>query len=412
MVKEANKSNELKNRKIFKYKNLIPLWIAVFIDILGFSLIFPMAGFFQDLFNTTPVMIGLVFSVNAMFGFVFGPILGKLSDKFGRRPLLLISQIGTVIAFLMFAFSNSLEMLFISRMVDGIFGGNFPIAKAIISDVVPPKDRGIQMANVGVAHVLASLIGPGIGGILFTIGGILLPGLFAAGLSVFTIIITLILLKETWPKEMRIQNHQMKIHVDVKIRKNKNALFFLILFGFHSISFMTVMSSISFFGAIVLNLQPLDISIILMLSGLVRTGIRFTVFKPTIIKLGEGNAIRFGLTIFLICFFLLGFSPNVLMLFILMMFVSFAASLTRGPLNSMISLTVSPQIQGKINGLSTSLDSIAQIIGPLLATFILQFFMPYWLGIVVAAIALPPFLMAFQKLELKKYIGPNQEKVY
>jgi MFS family permease len=388
----------------------MPLWIAVFIDILGFTLIFPMAPYFAELFNSSTFMIGLVFSVNAMFGFIFGPILGKLSDKYGRRPLLLISQMGTCIGFILLAFSNTLEMLFFSRMIDGIFGGNFPIAKAIVSDDVPPKDRGIQMANIGIAHVLASLFGPGVGGILFTIGGgILLPGLFAAGLSVLTMILTIIFLNETWPKEKRREHLNVKQHLDIKIRKNKNAIFFLTLFGFHSTSFMIMMASISFFGKIVFNLNPLEISIILMIGGLVRTLIRFTLFKPTVRRLGEANAIRVGLTMFLICFSIIGFSVNVIMFLVLLIFISFAASLTRGPLNSKISQTVSPKVQGKINGLSSSLDSFAQIMGPLIGTFILQFFMPYWLGIVVASIAFPPVIMAFQKIELKVYQPSKQE---
>jgi MFS family permease len=389
---------ENNNRKIFKYRMLTPLWIAIFIDVLGFTILFPMVGFFSDLFNTSMTMIGLIFSINAMFGFIFGPILAKLSDKYGRRPLLLISQFGTCFAFILTAFSNSLWMLFLARMIDGMFGGNFPIAKAIISDKVPPKDRGIQMANVGIAHVLASLIGPGIGGVLFTWFGLLGPGLFAAGLTVITIIVTLVMLEETWPKEKRIQPHESKIEVVFKIRDNKSALFILVLWGFHTTSFTIVMSSLSFFSASVLNLTPIDISILFMTSGIFRAGIRFTLFKPTIKKLGEDNAIRLGLAIFLVSFFLVGFSTNIFSLFLLFMFISFAASLTRGPMNSKISQTVSPKEQGKINGLSSALDSIAQIIGPLLGPFILDSLPPYWLGIVVAIIAFPALVMSFQKI--------------
>ena len=388
---------ENNNRKLFKYRTLTPLWIAIFIDVLGFTLFFPMVGFFSELFNTSMTMIGLIFSANAMFGFFFGPILAKLSDKYGRRPLLLISQFGTCLAFILTAFSNTLWMLFLARMIDGIFGGNFPIAKAIISDKVPPKDRGIQMANVGIAHVLASLIGPAIGGVLFTWFGLLGPGLFAAGLTVITIIVTLAMLEETWPKEKRIQPHESKFEVLPKIRDNKSALYILALWGFHTISFTTVMSSLSFFSVSVLDLTPIDISILFMTSGIFRTGIRFTLFKPTIRKLGEDNAIRLGLAIFLICFFLLGFSTNIFVLFILMMFISFAASLTRGPMLSKITQTASPQEQGKINGLSSSLDSMAQILGLLIGPFILDTLPPYWLGITVAIIAFPPFVMAFQK---------------
>ncbi|MCJ7647787.1 MAG: MFS transporter, partial [Candidatus Lokiarchaeota archaeon] len=251
----------LNEKKLFKYRNLTPLWISVFIDIIGFSLILPLAFFLAEDYKTSIFMIGLVLSINAMFGFIFGPILGKLSDKYGRRPLLLISQFGTFIGFIVLAFSNTLELLIISRIIDGIFGGNFPIAKAIVSDVVPPKDRGIQMANIGIAHVLASLIGPGLGGIFYLIGGIFLPGIFAAGLSVFTMIITILMLKESWPKERRVESHKFSLENNEKIRNNKNALFLLTLFGFHSVSFMIMMTSISFFGRIVLKLELLEISL-------------------------------------------------------------------------------------------------------------------------------------------------------
>ncbi|MHA1471525.1 MAG: MFS transporter [Promethearchaeota archaeon] len=395
---------ENNNKKLFKYRMLAPLWIAVFIDVLGFTILFPLVGFFGELFDTSDIVIGLIFSVNAMFGFVFGPILSKLSDKYGRRPLLLISQFGTLLAFILTAISSSLWMLIIARMVDGMFGGNFPIAKAIISDKVPPKDRGIQMANVGIAHVLASLIGPAIGGIFFTLFGLLGPGLFAAGLTVITILLTTIMLEETWPKEKRLQNQVDRTEIPMKVRENKNAIFMLVLWAFHTISFTIVMTSMSFFSVNVLNLSVLDVSFVFMISGIFRAGVRFTLFKPAIKKLGEINAIRVGLVIFVVSFFLLGFSSNVVVIIIIFMFVSFAASLTRGPMNSKISQTASPKIQGKINGISSGLDSIAQIIGPIAGSFIISTLPPYWLGIIVAMIAIPAMVMSFQKIDEKKYI--------
>ena len=390
---------ENNNKKFFKYRMLAPLWIAIFIDVLGFSILMPLVGFFSGLFETDIFVIGVIFSVNAMFGFVFGPILSKLSDKYGRKPLLLISQFGTLLAFVLTAYSSSLWMLVIARMIDGMFGGNFPIAKAIISDSVPPKDRGIQMANVGIAHVLASLIGPGIGGFLFAFFDLLGPSLFAAGLTV----ITIVMLKETWPPEKRLQPQRSKIEVTMKVRENKNALFMLILWGFHTISFMIVMSSMSFFSVEILNFSILDVSYVFMISGIFRAGVRFTLFKPAIKKLGETNAIRVGLVIFVVSFFLLGFSTDAFMLIFIFLFVSFAASLTRGPMNSKISQTASPKIQGKINGLSSGLDSVAQIIGPIAGTLIILTLPPYWLGIIVALIALPAMVMSFQKIEKKKY---------
>jgi len=392
---------------IFKYPNLSPLWIAVFIDIIGFSMILPMAPFIAESFSIPIFIMGIILSINAIFSFVFGPILGKLSDKYGRRPLLLISQAGTFTGFILLAFSDSIWLLIISRVIDGIFGGNFPIAKAIIGDVVPPKDRSIQMANIGVAHVLASLIGPGMGGILFSIGGLLLPGLFAAGLSLFTMIITIFILGETWPKETRELNLELRKEIVIQIRKNKGAMWYLILWGFHTASFMIAMASLSFFAQIVFGINAFEIGILLMISGIFRAIVRFTLFKPTINKFGENNAIKLGLTMFLISFFLVGFSINLVMFFIMIMIISFAASLTRGPLNSKISQSVSPMEQGKINGYSSGLDSFAQIVGPLLGTFMLNFFAPYFLSFLISSIALVPFLMGFKTIQLKKYEMPK-----
>jgi len=146
-------SNTIKKAK---YPELTPLWIGLFVDILGFYIIIPFLATFIEVFNTTPFMIGLVLAANAVFTLVSAPIWGRLSDQFGRKPILIISQMGTFAAFLILAFSNTIELLFLSRIVDGIFGGNFPMVKAIISDRVKPKDRGLQMTNVGVVHVLSS----------------------------------------------------------------------------------------------------------------------------------------------------------------------------------------------------------------------------------------------------------------
>jgi MFS family permease len=410
--KTSNNIKSSANKKIFKYRTLSPLWIAVFIDIIGFSMILPMAPFIAKDFGIEIFLMGIALSVNAMFSLIFGPILGKLSDRYGRKPLLLISQAGTFVGFLMLAFSNSIWMIILSRIVDGIFGGNFPIAKAIIGDEVPPKDRSIQMANIGVAHVLASLIGPGLGGTLYSIGGIMLPGLFAAGLSLFTMIITVFILKETWPKSKREQYHDVKTKVVVKIRKNKEAMYYLTVFGFHTASFMIAMSSLSFFAEIVFGLESFEIGLLLMISGIFRALIRFTLFKPVINRFGENNALLLGLGMFLISFLIVGFSISVIMFFILILIISFAASLTRGPLNSKISQSVSPREQGKINGYSSGLDSFAQIIGPLIGTFMLNFFAPFFLSFVLGSIALIPFLMGFKKIEKKKNRITNQELIF
>ncbi|MFX1237539.1 MAG: MFS transporter [Promethearchaeota archaeon] len=408
----------LNNKKIFKYKELTPLWIAVFIDILGLTIILPLAPYLgkeflpmMDDFSRAFVM-GIMLAVNAMVSAFFGPLLGKLSDKYGRRVVLLISQFGTLLAFVMLAFSSSLEMLIISRIIDGLFGGNFPVAKAIIGDVVPHRDRGIQMANVGTAHVLSSLFGPALGGILSEIsinmglGGLFLPGMFAAGLTIITMVLTLIILKETWPKSKRLEHHGEKKNLKLKIRKNKKALFYLAVWGFHTSVFMISIASISWFGNYVFRLTRAEVGLLMTFSGILRALVRFTVFKPTVSKLGENLSIKVGLGLFVLSFIMIGLAYELVIFIIAIMILSFAASLTRGLLNSKISRSVSPKEQGKINGLSSGLESTAQIIGPivgptLLGLYAIDVIDLYFIGLFMAVLGIIPFFMTLNSNNMR-----------
>ncbi|MFX1451938.1 MAG: MFS transporter [Promethearchaeota archaeon] len=430
---------DLKIVKI-KYPGLFPLWIAIFIDILGFTLIIPFLPFFikeltipipelKPLFDAIPysadlaLMVGLALSTNAVFGFFFGPLLGSLSDKYGRRPLLLISQFGTLAAFVMLAFSTSYEMVLISRIIDGVFGGNFPIAKAVIGDVVPPKRRAPQMANVGVAHVLSSLFGPAMGGFLFTKWGIIAPGLFSAFLSLITIIVTFLYLEESAPVKRQYQSKKENIVQNIpykptsiesepknqSIWKNGLAIFLLIQWAFHTISFMVYISNISLYAAIKLNMQPDEIGLYMSLSAIARLIIRFYVFEPTLKKLGDKRTSQIGLICFVIAFSALAFVQDFIQFLLVLMLVSYAASCTRGVLISFQSRSVSPKEQGKMGGLNTSLDNLAQMIGPLLGSFILGTFGSTWFALLATLLAITAFSMSFRPIVFQHEAEPSQK---
>jgi len=401
-----SKWKETKIDRVVSYPRLFPLWAAVFIDILGYYLIIPFLPSFIEIYNTTPWVIGIIIAINAVFTLFFAPLWGRLSDSYGRKPMLLISQFGTLSAFLMLAFSNSLLLIFLSRIIDGIFGGNFPICKAIISDVVPPKDRGVQMANIGVAHVLSSLIGPGLGGILFSLGGILYPGMLASILSLTTIILTIILLEESWPKDLR-ERDKKEEHKDISILKDKNAIYLLILWGFHTISFTLLMSNMSLFLSSILGLVAFEIGLILMISGVFRAITRFAFFKPVLRKIGEKNMILMGLALFVAMFSIIGLFENSIIVMVLLIFISFAAASVRGNLLSVISQTVSRKIQGRINSYTTSLDSVAQIIGPIIGGAIFDLSVQgiihqYWWSIIMAIIGAIALIMFYFKYKISR----------
>ena len=439
------------------YPQLTPLWIAVFIDILGFSLLIPFLPFFSQEYGAPPWQIGLLLSTNALFGFVSGPIWGALSDVRGRKPMLLISQVGTLIAFIMLAFSSNLTMLFISRVVDGIFGGNVPIAKAMVGDVAAPKDRSKEMSNIGVAHVLSSLIGPGLGGVLSQ-WGIIAPGLFSAALTCVTIVVTIIYLKESNPVAKRSPSQQALVPEPGKlglgkrfpakgdvaelpstglssaglssaglpsaglpsaglpsaglqpaglpvahesIWKNGTARHLLLQWGFHTFSFMLYISCVSLFAYLKLGLDAAQVGRLLMLAGIVRVFIRFVIFIPLLKWLGDRKTSLVGLMTFVIVFPLLGLVENQVQFAAVLCVVSFAASCTRSILTGFLSRSVKPTELGRAMGLSTSLDSFARIIGPVVGGFILGS-LPLWMyGGLAGIFALGALLMHFRPIEFE-----------
>ena len=174
----------------------------VFIDLLGYSLILPLLPYIADRFSATPTQVGLLLTANALAQMIAAPTIGRLSDRWGRRPMLIISVAGTFGAFLLFAFANSLEMLFISRILDGLLGGNTALARAYITDITDNENRSRGLGLIGAAFGLGFIIGPFTGGQLSRLGYIV-PGLAAAALSFLNLLAVLFWIPESLTDEQR-----------------------------------------------------------------------------------------------------------------------------------------------------------------------------------------------------------------
>ncbi|MCJ7695767.1 MAG: MFS transporter, partial [Anaerolineaceae bacterium] len=172
-------------------KQLILIFIFVFLDLLGYSLILPLLPFYASDFGATIALVGLLGTVNGLGQLIAAPIIGRLSDRYGRRPLLIISIAGTILGFLLLGFAQNLWMVFISRAVDGLLGGNTALARAYITDITEPKDRSKSLGLIGAAFGLGFIIGPVMGGVLSQFG-LNVPALVAAALSILSLIAVLI----------------------------------------------------------------------------------------------------------------------------------------------------------------------------------------------------------------------------
>src|SRR6266852_4377251 len=190
-----------------KRSPLLVIFITIFIDLVGFGIVMPVLPFYVEgtRFNATPRTVGLLFASYSIMQLIFSPILGRLSDKHGRRPVLLISIIGTGIGFLILGFATTLWMLFVGRILDGITGGNISTAQAYIADITTKEDRAKGMGLVGAAFGLGFIFGPAIGGILSR-WGIAVPFLFAAGLCFANATLLYFTLPETVTRDHPARN--------------------------------------------------------------------------------------------------------------------------------------------------------------------------------------------------------------
>ncbi len=156
---------------------------VVLLDLLGFGILIPQLGVYGTTFNGSPFVVGLLLSVYSLMQLIFAPLLGWASDRYGRRPVLLYSLAGSLAGYLLFAFAQSLPLLFLARIIDGASGGNISTAQAYVADVTTPENRAKGMGMVGAAFGLGFVLGPAVGGVLGHWGGNLAIGLFAAALS-------------------------------------------------------------------------------------------------------------------------------------------------------------------------------------------------------------------------------------
>lgn len=399
-------------KRFVLYPKLTPLWVAVFVDILGFSIILPYLPFFMKEYNSSPLIIGLLLSSNAIFGFFFGPILGRLSDKYGRKPLLLISQVGTLAGFIVLTFSRNIEMLFIARIIDGIFGGQFPISRAVIGDIVPPNERPKQMTNIGITFTLAFLVGPAAGGFL-SVFGIMGPGILASILASFTIIITALYLEESLPIKSNnltkiIKNHDSSPITIINNNNEKNApsiwnnkqTFTLLLqYSFLAVAAGVFQTTFSLFGDIRLNLNAQTIGLLLSAMGIFQVVFRAFFFNKIRNNLGDPKTAMLGLGSYILSYFLLGFVFEVWQLLIILFYISFSGATSRGITIGFVSRSVDFRNQGKIMGLSTSLDNISQILGPIIGGILLSLSNTTLFGLTLSLLSIIPFLLSFKVLK-------------
>lgn len=355
-----------------------PIFMIVFVDVLGLGIIIPVMPLFaQDQMGASAWQITLMTSIFFTAQFFASPVLGRLSDRYGRRPILILSQAGTLTALLLNGFAPALIFLYISRVVDGITGGNITVAQAYLSDVTDVSSRTRSMGLINAAFSLGFIFGPAFGGEVAALFGPRVPFFCAAVLSFTTIMLSTFLLPESLPRERRKREGDAakltpKRNSWALLRMPAVIVILLIAFGsqFSFFSFQTVFvlwAGKMLFPEGTQQYVTQSVAIIFTLLGICGIITQVWLVGPLNRRFGEvrlalgGNAAR------MIAFGTLAISPTLVAVGVMIPFNSIGGGVSLPAIIALLTFAAPPNERGGVIGLNQSASALGAVLGPLLA---------------------------------------------
>ncbi len=372
-------------------KRLIPIFIVVFVDILGFSIILPLLPYYVSKIDSPDSSVGPLIASYSICQFIAAPILGNLSDRYGRRPILLYSQFGSFLGFILMGLAmhlpNPLAWLFAGRMIDGLSGGNLTVAQAYISDITEPRERAkIFGMIIGVSFGLGFTIGPGLGATIAYRYGYDISAYLAAFFSLSSIIATYFLLPETQHQRDETRTRGLAMYTRVldylRIPELKPLL---AVFFFLSLPFTIYTTMFALFAKNQLGFNQKEAGYFLALVGLLGVIWQGGIIGPIVKRFGEYKSLMIGLIASAIGLYYVVAVDVWWKLIFVAIFFSFGHSVSRPSLTSIIAQAAPPNRRGGVFGAMTSIESVSRIIGPLLGGWIVAT-QPSWLGWVGGAL--------------------------
>jgi MFS family permease len=379
---------------------LVPIFLTVLVDVLGLTLMLPLLPFYALHFGASPFVVTILGASYAACQLVAGPFLGRLSDRVGRKPVLLVSQLGTLAAFLLIGGASALWMLFVGRIVDGLTAGNLSIAQAYISDVTRPENRTRAFGFIGISFGVGFLIGPAISGLLAHRYGFAAPAYGAAGLSFLSIVLNVALL----PGKAELDRLKAEHGASPSYRSTPQAgpertlafgTFFsraeprrrLLQFFLYTTSFAVLTGGLALFLRERFDFDVKAVGYVFMVSGFVGALIQGGLIGRLVKQLGEGRLALLGFATMAVGYPLLGIVRSVPALIALVCFSSFGVAVVRPCVTTLITKSVGRHEQGAALGTSQSLASISQMLGQPLAGFLIDRHLSGWYGVAAGAIA-------------------------
>jgi len=357
------------------------IFFTVFLYLVGFGILIPIIPILSRDFGATAVQTGLLMSVYSFMQFVFAPFWGKLSDRMGRRPILLFCLVGEAFSYLLFAWADTLEWLFVARILAGFFGASISTASAYISDITPPNERSKGMALIGAAFGLGFVVGPALGGALALWGQTISTAphfessfcaLWVGALCLLNFLFGLKYLKESLTEKNKNPHKKkrfqlLKHYFSQKVMGAMMSVYFL-----SSLAMAGMEATLILFMGEKFGWQLKEVSFGFAYIGVITVLSQGVLVRRLIPIWGERKTLRIGLACFAIGLLGIAFAPSVAWMGVTMTFLAFGTSFSNPATLGSISLLAPTEEQGVTMGVAQSLASLGRIIGPAIGGFIYQ----------------------------------------
>ena len=389
--------------------------VTMFLNFLGFSIIIPILPFLVGEYvhgeNAIALAVGILLAVYALCQFIAAPGLGAISDKIGRRPILLFSLLGSVVGYVILGIGGALWLLFLGRIIDGLTGGNISTVFAYVSDITAPKERGKMFGLIGAAGGFGFMIGPALGGFLGTIS-IATPLFAAAGITLLNVLWGYFVLPESLPHHRRTADFSLR-HLNplaplqyVFALKPMRLLFvaaFLLFFALNA-----MYGNASVFMKDVFSWGTEQIGLLLFIVGVVDVFSQGYLVRRLLPLYNEEKLATWGLALMICGFFIAAstaYISSVALLYAGIIILNIGDGLFEPTTNTIISTMVDHSMQGKVQGAYQGIQSVARVLGPLFADWIYAYgrALPYGTEALIAVLALFVLVTALPAVKLHRH---------
>jgi len=359
--------------------SLLPVFLIVLVDVFGMTLVIPLLAIYAESLHATPLQAMLLVSVFAACQLVSGPIIGHLSDRFGRKPMLLISQVGTFIGFLVMARASVLWMLYVARVLDGSTAGNLSLAQAYIADHTEPSQRAKSFGLIGIAFGIGFFIGPSLTGFLSAAYGLTAPIYLAACMSALSILCTATLLKGGTQSHHAFDDRDAVFHLRTytKFFSRPGMRERLLQFLFFITSFSFFISGFALFAERRFThdghpFGPREIGYVFGYVGFLGIILQGGLIGRLVKRFGEPGLVAMGFVALAVGYFGLGVATSVVVLMLMGTLAAFGNGVIRPALTALITHRAERQEQGVVLGITQALMSMASIVSPVIGGLLIQ----------------------------------------